>query len=75
MLETFYETFKMPHESLLDKLWHKSFSMDSKRGHSGQKIKVTKKVKFWNLIMIIIYGYYKNAKIIPNFQLGGAALA
>ena len=59
---------------MLDNLNQKSFSMASKRGHRGQKVKLTKKVHFWNLIMNVTYGDYENVIIIPKFQLGEAAM-
>ena len=69
MLETFYETFKTPHEWLLDKLWHKSFSMASNRGQKRPKTKMTKKVQFWNLVVNIIHEDHKKPKIIQKIKL------
>ena len=74
MLEKFYETFKTPHESLLDKLWHKSFSMASKRGQKRPNRKMTKKAQYWNLILNIIHEDHKKPKIIQKFKSEEAAM-
>ena len=75
MLVNFHKTFKTPNKPVLDLPEQKSFPMASKRGYLRPKMKITKKVQFWNLIMNVTYGDYENAKIIPNFLLGEAALA
>ena len=59
----------------MDKLKQKSSSMASKRGHRGQKIKMAGEVQFWNLIINVIHGNYKNAKNIQKIQLGEATQA
>ena len=74
MLETSYETFKTLHESLLDKLWHKSFSMASNRGQKRPNRKMTKKAQYWNLILNIIYEDHKKPKVMQKIKLEEAAM-
>ena len=74
MLVASHETFKTPNKPALDLPQQKSFSTASKRGYLRPKMKMTKKVQFWNLIMNIIDGDHKKSKIIEKFKLKEAAM-
>ena len=60
---------------MLDKVKQKKISMASKKGHRGQRIKMTKKVQFQNFIMNVTHGDYKNTKIMQKIHFGEATQA